>query len=328
VALIVKSFLFIDPSFQDTPTVANDEGTRQFADQIRSPMQKKIAVIMRGTGDEAGKTIIKVIRNDGTEQYEVVVNGDAHHWSVNDYGEVLLHTVQNSTRELVLLTATGEIKWTVDVSGVGINGVALGTSYAIAFLSGGKVRFYSTADGNLVNEVNTGAPNLYGPYLCSHDGYWGVCDGGSYTVMFVSKDGEKHWYYFPDDRGTPHSIDAYASVAGTYRGYIVFRTGEMMEIGDASDRVWIAPSGDCAMLVRDQQIELYSIWKTGHSLMTTTSFAEGQSGCISADLSFYGKYALILHNSNDVCVYDLQNATFKDSLHNPFGSRAVMVCAD
>lgn len=327
-ALKVKSFVFEDPNFHDTPTVENDEGTRQFTDQIRSPMQKRIAVIMKGSETEVGKTIVKVIRDDGTEQYETVVDGDAHHWSVNDYGEVLLHVSHNSTRELKLLTATGEVKWTVDVSGLSIKGVALGTSYAVVFLSGGTARFYSTADGSLASEVDTDRPNFHGPFLCSHDGYWGVCDGHNYATVFVAVDGTWYAYGAPNNRGSPHTTDAYASVVGTKRGYLIFRTGEKVEIGTSDDRVWVAPSGDVAMLIRNEQIELYSIWKGGYSLMTTTSFAAGQSGCISADLSFYGKYALILHNTNDVCVYDLKNETFKDKVHNALGSRAVMACAD
>jgi len=329
VALVVKSFVFEDPSFHDSPTVENDEGTRQFVDQIRSPMQKKIAVIMKGSGAELGKTIVKVIRNDGTEQYEVLVDGDPQHWSVNDYGEVLLHVTENSTEKLKLLSATGEIKWTIDVSGLTVRGIALGTDYAIAFVGDKNVRFYSTADGSLVNEVVTNAIRLRGPFLCSYDGYWGVCNGDTMeeTAVFVSADGS-HVRWGPGERAGPHTTDAYASLVGTAQGYIIFRSGENMELGDSDDRVWVAPSGDYAMLVRNQQIELYSIWKTGYALVSTTPFADGQSGCIWADLSFYGKYALILHNTNDVCVYDLKNATYKDKLHNPLGSRPVIVCAD
>lgn len=327
-ALTLKSFVFEDPSFRDTPEVVNDEGTRQFLDQIRSPMQKKIAVIMAGTGAEAGDTIIKVIRDNGTEQYEIVyVDTEANCWAVNDYGEVVLHALQNSSRVLMFLTATGDIKWVVDLGMVGARGVGSGTSYAILFTLGNVVRFYNTADGSLVREVNTGEM-VYGPCFCSHDGYWGVCGGPDNSVFFLSADGEIHHYDVPDGRGQPHTIDAYASVVGTAKGYLVYRTGEKIEIGTSDDRVWVAPSGDVAMLVRSGQIELYSISKSGYSLLTTTPFADGQSGCISADLSFYGKYALILHNTNDVCVYDLKNATYKDKLYNPLGSRAVMACVD
>ena len=327
-ALIVKSFLFEDSSFRDTPEVVNDEGTRYFCDQIRSPMQKKIAVIMKGTGDEEGKTIVKVIRELGSEQYEVVIDKDAKKWSVNDYGEVLLYTEHNSTKELVLLTASGEIKWTVDASGLDIKGVALGTSYAVVFLGDGKVRFHSTADGSLASEVDTGASPIMGSFFCPHDGYWGVCAGPGFATIFVSKDGEYHNYFIEYGRAQPLTTDAYASVVGSSKGYIIYRTGEQIEIGSSDDRVWVAPSGDVAMLVRSGQIELYSISKSGYTLISTTPFAEGQSGCIWADISFYGKYALILHDTNDLCVYNLEEEAYKDKLHNPLGSRPVMTCAD
>jgi len=333
VALVVKSFVFEDPSFRDTPEVVNDEGTRVFLDQIRSPMQKRIAVIMQGTGGEAGDTIVKVIKEYGSEQYEIVyADTDAHHWAVNDYGEVLLHAIQNSSELLMFLSATGDIEWVADVTGLSVVGVALGTSYAIAFLSNGTVKFYNKADGSLANTVNTGAPHCASPFFCSHDGYWGVCEGGKYagSVLFVSVDGEIHHYY--DDSPAardyrPNNIDAYASVAGGARGYVIYRTGEIVTI-EESKKVWVAPSGDCAMVVSGGQIKLYSITKSGCSLMTTTPFADGQSGCKSADISFYGKYALILHDTDDLCVYDLKNATYKDYLDNPLGSRAVMACAD
>jgi len=326
-ALKVKSFVFEDPNFHDTPTVENEEVAYQFIDQRRSPMQKKIAVIMKSTTSPPG-TRVKVIKEDGTEQYEVDVDGDPNKWAVNDYGEVLLYVTHDSTKELKLLAATGDVKWTVDVSDLSIRGVAVGTSYAIAFISGATLRFYSTANGNLVKEVSTGRPEVYGPYFCSHDGYWAVCDGQDYTTLFVSVDGDVYCYDPPDNRGAPRTTDAYASVVGTAKGYLVFRTGEMVEIGTGDDFVWVAPSGDCAMLIREQKIELYSIWRAGFAKMTETPFAADQTGCISADISFYGKYALILHNTCDVCVYDLKAQEYKDSVHNALCSRAVMVCAD
>jgi len=336
-ALLVKSFVFEDPVFHDTPTVENEEVSMEFLDQIRSPMQNKIAVIMKSTTAPV-KTRVKVIRNDGTEQYEVDVERNPIHWAVNDYGEVLLYGSYESdgstVYELILLAATGDIKWAVDVTGIpNVHGVALGTDHAILFYhptepNRGMAKFYSTANGSLEATVDFGiVGDMRGRYFCSYDGYWGVCYYGGNTT-FVSKDGDVIRHKCGDRVSQPHSADASASVVGITKGCLIFRTGETVEIGSEDDRVWVAPSGDCAMLIREQKIELYSIWPGGYALLTETPFADGQSGCIEADISYYGKYALVLHNTNDVCVYDLKNTTFKDKLHNELASRPVIVCAD
>jgi len=352
--LYVRSYSFSDPNFSDSPVVENDEGTRTFQDQVRSAGQQYIAVIIKEvTGTE--NTVVKVIKKDGTELYEVTINKSAKLWDVNDNGEVLLYTetVSNgsTTRELICIDNTGSVKWSVDLGSTTPNAIEIGTDYA-GIVAGSNVRFYSVADGSEVNAFDTG-------YSITGNGKYQKCYGSAdgftlaypakpasetYGVVFANADGDS-WYYeygytwkFYITGRDIHCgrVSVWRQERGTYKWYfiVIYRTGEKPTI-DTGQNPHDAPPGDCVIspcgewiIWAYNKVSLYYVTTTELKHISDTSYASGQSGEKYIDLSFYGKYALILHDSNTLCVYEVKTQTLKDSLDNPLGTRAVMLCSD
>jgi len=338
--LYVRSYSFSDPSFSDSPVVENDEGTRSFQDQVRSAGQQYIAVIIKEvTGTE--NTVVKVIKKDATELYEIVINKSAKMWDVNDNGEVLLYTetVSNGsvTRELVCIDNTGSVKWTLDLGETIPDAIEIGTQYA-AIITGSNVRFLSVDDGSEVNSFDTGyshsSNGSYQQCYGSADGFTLAYKSGS-RIVFANADGDiwavdtgsTKWMYITGrdincGRVSTRKEDQWG---GRYM-HIIFRTGEKPHIS-ADGEFLISPCGEWAIRAKNK-IWLYYVTSSELKLIGEISYASGQSGQKSIDLSFYGKYALILHDSNTLCVYELKTGVHKDSLDNPLGTRAVMLCSD
>ncbi len=343
--LYVRSYSFSDPNFSDSPVVENDEGTRTFQDQVRSAGQLYIAVIIKEITDTEN-TVVKVIKKDATELYEVVINKSAKLWDVNDNGEVLLYTETTSNgstvRELVCIDNTGSVKWTVDLGGTTPNAIEIGTDYA-GIVVGSNVRFFSVADGSEVKSFDTG-------YSFSGNGSYQQCYGSAdgFTLAYKHQSGNTGHVVFANADGDfwACKISDYISwffitgrdihcgrvsvrrrdTGGEHRMDIVFRTGEKKTI-DGDGEFIISPCGEWAIRAKNK-IWLYYVAISGLKQISETSYASGQSGQKYIDLSFYGKYALILHDSNTLCVYEVKTGAHKDSLDNPLGTRAVMLCSD
>jgi len=360
--LYERSYSFSDPNWSDDPVVENDEGTRTHLGQVRSAGQQYIAVIIQEITDTEN-TIVKVISKDASEKYEVSVNKHAVLWDVNDNGEVLLYAETQSgetlVKELVCLSNTGTVKWTVDLTtelGEGsVGGIEIGTQWA-GIIYGDTVKFYDVSDGSEVKSVSTGinwASNsnggLYQECYGSSDGFTLVYKGSGNKAVFVNKDGDiwaytltfgananrKIWITGRDVNCGRASITTYSwdSTYGKtyYRYHVVYRTGEMpyIQFVNAPMYKWlISPCGEWAILAQGSKIALYYVRTTGLTHISDTDYASGKSGEQSIDLSFYGKYAIILHDSNELYAYQLKDGVVKDSLSNPLQSRAVMVCSD
>jgi len=360
--LYVRSYSYSDPDFSDTPVVENDEGSRTYMHQVRSAGQQYIAVIMRETTDTEN-TVVKVIKKDATELYEVVINKPAKQWDVNDNGEVLLYTETASNgsvvRELICIDNTGSIKWTVDLGDTEVDAVELGTSYA-GIVYGNHARFYSASDGSEVVDVNTGVEfrsnwegGKYQECYGSNDGFTLVYQGAGYKVVFVNADGD-YWVYDVRFRGNycrnmwitgrdtscgkvsvvTQSYLGSSCYPADYRGVlmVIFRTGESPYIdcpsGERVGECIISPCGEWVIRAYNGKIYLYYVTATELKLISETEYHPDRSGEKSADLSFYGKFALILHGDNVLQAYNLKEQAYRDSLDNPLGTRAVMLCSD
>jgi len=364
--LYVRSYSYSDPNFSDTPVVENDEGSRTYMHQVRSAGQQYIAVIIKETtGTE--NTVVKVIKKDGTELYEVVVNKPAKQWDVNDNGEVLLYTetVSNGStvRELVCIDNTGSIKWTVDLGETEVDAVELGTSYA-GIVYGDHVKFFSASDGSEVKEVVVGvefksnwADGAFQECYGSNDGFTLVYKGSGDKVVFVNADGDYWVYNMPSFTPSPfpycknmwitgrdtscgrvsvvYESNENAACNGNWRRYLIvfFRTGECPYISyiDASDIkpvAIISPCGEWVIRPANDKIYLYYVTTTELKSISETDYHPDHTGVKSADLSFYGKFALILHSDNVLYAYNLKEQTYRDSLNNPLGTRTVMLCSD
>jgi len=352
--LYVRSYSFSDPSFSDSPVVENDEGTRTFRDQVRSAGQQYIAVIIKEVTDTEN-TVVKVIKKDATELYETTINKNAKLWDVNDNGEVLLYTetVSNgsTTRELICIDNTGSVKWSVDLGSTTPNAIEIGTDYA-GIVVGSNVRFFSAADGSEVNSFDTGhsitGNGKYQKCYGSADGFTLVYPtkpaSDKNGVVFANADGDV-WYY---EYGNTRQLfitgrDIHCGRVSVWQQWVsyrwifsaLFRTGEKPTI-DTGESPYSAPPGDCVISpcgewiawAYNNKIRLYYVAQSELKEISETSYASGQSGEKYIDLSFYGKYALILHDSNTLCVYELKAQAHKDSLDNPLGTRAVMLCSD
>jgi len=341
--LYVRSYSFSDPDFSDTPVVENDEGTRSFQDQVRSAGQQYIVVIIKEVTDSEN-TVVKVIKKDATELYEVVINKSAKLWDVNDNGEVLLYTETitngSTVRELVCLDNTGSVKWSKNLGDTTPNAIEIGTEYA-GIVVGSEVRFYSTADGSEVKSYDTG-------YSFSGNGGFQQCYGSANGYTLAYKSGE--YVVFADAGGDYTAVHigslGWAHITGrdihcgrvsvqmedsgghAYQK-VVFRTGEQPSVSGNGICV-ISPCGEWLMViwVGIEKVYLYYVTATKLEKISETPFASGEEWCKSIDVSFYGKYGLVLHESNNLCVYELKTGTFKDSLTNPLGTRAVMLCSD
>ena len=355
--LYVRSYSYSDPNFSDTPVVENDEGSRTYMHQVRSAGQQYIAVIIKETtGTE--NTVVKVIKKDGTELYEVVVNKPAKQWDVNDNGEVLLYTETASNgsvvRELICIDNTGSIKWTVDLGDTEVDAVELGTSYA-GIVYGDHVRFFSASDGSEVKDVNTGVEfrsnwegGKYQECYGSNDGFTLVYQGADWKIVFVNADGD-YWVYempflfmYPKNiwiTGRDTSCGRVSVITESYYGgnwgrilLVLFRTGESPRIDLSTNEevgeFVISPCGEWVIRAKGGKIRLYYVTTTELKLISETDYHPDRSGEKSADLSFYGKFALILHDDNVLQAYNLKEQTYRDSLNNPLGTRAVMLCSD
>jgi len=356
--LYVRSYSYSDPNFSDTPVVENDEGSRTYMHQVRSAGQQYIAVIIKETTDTEN-TVVKVIKKDGTELYEVVINKPAKQWDVNDNGEVLLYTETASNgsvvRELICLDNTGNVKWTVDLGDIEVDAVELGTSYA-GIVYGDHVKFYSASDGSEVAEVPVGVEfrsnwenGKYQECYGSNTGFDLVYKGANNKIVFVNADGDYWVYDVPfaqqyDKRfkitGRDTSCGRVSVItearSGDWHWYrmivICFRTGEQPQISIGRDKAVgefvISPCGEWAMNARDGKIYLYYVTATELKLISETDYHPDHSGEKSAELSFYGKFALILHDDDVLVAYNLKEQAYRDTLDNPLGTRAVMLCSD
>ena len=355
--LYERSYSFSDPNWSDNPVVENDEGTRTHLGQVRSAGQQYIAVIIQETTDTEN-TIVKVISKDATELYEVSVNKHAVLWDVNDNGEVLLYTETQSgetlVKELVCLTNTGTVKWTADLTSelgdASVRGIEIGTQWA-GIVYNDIVKFYDVSDGSEVQSIdtninwvsNSGYQGCYG----SNTGFTLVYKGDNYKVVFANKDGD-FWSYTPSFKTSYErefwitgrdvncgrvSLMTKSMVGDTrwYRYTIMWRTGEMVyvEYSSAETPGWlISPCGEWAIKAEGSKIVLYYVKTAALTQISEMNYASGKSGQQSIDLSFYGKYAIVLHDSNELYAYQLKDGVVKDSLSNPLQSRAVMVCSD
>ncbi|RLI08038.1 hypothetical protein DRO24_01925 [Candidatus Bathyarchaeota archaeon] len=359
--LYERSYSFSDPNWSDDPVVENDEGTRTHLGQVRSAGQQYIAVIIQEITDTEN-TVVKVISKDATELYEVTVNKHAVLWDVNDNGEVLLYTETQSgetlVKELVCLSNSGTVKWTVDLTaelGEGsAGGIEIGTEWA-GIVYNDIVKFYDVSDGSEVQSIDTNInwvsnsnDGLYQECYGSNTGFTLVYKGSDYKVVFVNKDGDL-WAYtpsFPYEHGreldiTGRDVDCgivsvrtfsrYGETNPRTRFHVIRRTGEVVYLefsGYLSYKWLISPCSEWAILAQGNKIALYYVKSTGLLHISDIDYASGKSGEQSIDLSFYGKYAIILHDSNELYAYQLKDGVVKDSLSNPLQSRAVMVCSD
>jgi len=357
--LYERSYSFSDPNWSDDPVVENDEGTRTHLGQVRSAGQQYIAVIISEITD-GENTIVKVISKDATEKYEVSVNKHAVLWDVNDNGEVLLYTETQSgetlVKELVCLSNTGTVKWTVDLTselgGASVGGIEIGTEWA-GIVYNDIVKFYDVSDGSEVRSIDTNVnwvSNSHGGLnqecYGSNTGFTLVYKGANDKVVFANKDGDlwiynvpfaygyDKWYYITgrDVNCGKISIESWSRNSGrSYRAIIMWRTGDVVyaDYGDNDVRRFlISPCGEWAIRAANSKITLYYVKKTGLTQIDQIDYASGQSGEQSIDLSFYGKYAIVLHNSNELYAYGLKDGGVKDSVSNPLRSKAVMVCSD
>jgi len=355
--LYVRSYSYSDPNFSDTPVVENDEGSRTYMHQVRSAGQQYIAVIIKETtGTE--NTVVKVIKKDGTELYEVVINKAAKQWDVNDNGEVLLYTetvINGSTvRELICLDNNGNVKWSVDLGETEVDAVELGTSYA-GIVYGDHVKFYSASDGSVVKEVVMGvgfesnwANGKYQECYGSNDGFTLVYRGQDNKLVFVNADGDYWIYDVPFTKeyqrkfwitGRDTSCGRVSLITESYHSpswwrilVVFFRTGESVQISlganEEAGEFVISPCGEWVIRAKGGKIRLYYVTTTELKLISETDYHPDHSGEKSADLSFYGKFALILHGDNVLVAYNLKEQAYRDTLNNPLGTRAVMLCSD
>jgi len=327
--LYVRSYSFSDPNFSDTPVVENDEGTRSFLDQVRSAGQQYIVVLLREVTDTEN-TVVKVIKKDATELYEMVLNKAAKLWDVNDNGEVLLYTETASNgsilRELMCFDNVGNLKWSVDLGSIKADAIEIGTQYA-GIVYGSNVRFFSAEDGSEIRDFNTGKSFThnaeYQPCYGSANGFTLAYRSGNYAV-FANADGD-YWEVYLHETSYLTGRDIHCGRVSTHNGKVVFRTGEV--VGGGNGEHMISPCGEylvCAL----NKLYLYYITAEGLIKVSDMPYADGKTGEKFVDLSFYGKYALVLHENNELCVYDLKTKTFKDCISNPLGTRAVMLCSD
>jgi len=359
--LYERSYSFSDPNFSDDPVVENDEGTRTHLGQVRSAGQQYIAVIIQEITDTEN-TIVKVISKDATEKYEVTVNKHAVLWDVNDNGEVLLYTETQSgetlVKELVCLSNTGTVKWTVDLSselGEGsVGGIEIGTQW-VGIVYNDIVKFYDVSDGSEVKSIDTdeywasnSCGGKYQECYGSNDGFTLVYKSSGNQVVFVNKDGDIWTYTPPFKYGATRSLwitgrdvncgkvslRTYSTqdhTNPTSRYHVMQRTGEAayLEFSGSPGYEWlISPCGEWVILAQNSKIVLYYVKPTELLQIDSIDYASGQSGQQSIDLSFYGKYAIVLHDSNELYAYGLKDGGVKDSVSNPLQSRAVMVCSD
>ena len=359
--LYVRSYSYSDPDFSDTPVVENDEGSRTYMHQVRSAGQQYIAVIMRETTDTEN-TVVKVIKKDGTELYEVVINKPAKQWDVNDNGEVLLYTETASNgsvvRELICLDNTGNVKWSVDLGDIEVDAVELGTSYA-GIVYGDHVKFYSASDGSEVVEIPVGVEfqsnwegGKYQECYGSNTGFDLVYKGGGNKVVFVNADGD-YWIYdvpfhlpycknfWITGRDTScgrvsviTESNNQSHCGGTWKRIllVLFRTGEIARIDlswdEEAGEFVISPCGEWIIRAYNGKIYLYYVTATELKLISETDYHPDHTGEKSAELSFYGKFALILHDDDVLVAYNLKEQAYRDTLDNPLGTRAVMLCSD
>ena len=365
--LYERSYSFSDPNWSDDPVVENDEGTRTHLGQVRSAGQQYIAVIISEETDTEN-TIVKVISKDATEKYEVSVNKHAVLWDVNDNGEVLLYTEtqsgSNLVKELVCLSNTGSVKWTVDLStelgNDSVGGIEIGTEWA-GIVYNDIVKFYDVSDGSEVQTVDTdinwtsnSSGGLYQECYGSNTGYTLVYKGSGEKAVFVNKDGDfwvydigfaashcrSYWITGRDVNCGRVSIlskanySQYCDTSWAFRYYVLWRTGESQYIqidrgtGTITDKWVISPCGEWVIKAAEGKISLYYVKTTGLTHISDLDYASGHSGERSIDLSFYGKYAIVLHESDELYAYQLKDGVVKDNVSNPLRSRAVMVCSD
>ncbi|MCK4329946.1 hypothetical protein KAX02_08900, partial [candidate division WOR-3 bacterium] len=205
--LYERSHSFVDPDFSLLPVVENDEGSRTHLDQIRSVGQIYIAVIISEITDTEN-TVIKLIKKDATEAYEMTLSKPSKLWDVSDSGEVLLYTETQAgaslVKELVCLTIAGAVKWTVDLTieldTDSVDAIEIGTAW-VGIVYGDYVKFYNVGTGVEVKDFHTGIiwvtnrngglnQECYG----SNTGFNLVYKGTGSKVVFVNKDGD-FWEY-------------------------------------------------------------------------------------------------------------------------------------
>ena len=359
--LYERSHSFTDPDFSLLPVVENDEGSRSHLDQVRSVGQTHIAVIISEITDTEN-TVVKVIKKDGTELFEVVISKTSKLWDVNDNGEVLLYTETQAgavlVKELTCLTIAGAVKWSVDLSTElgedSVQAIELGTAWA-AIVYGDYVKFYDGGTGVEVKDFHTGInwvtnwngglnQECYG----SNTGFNLVYKGTGDKVVFANKDGD-FWLYdvtyrAPESRSFwvtgrdigcgRVSIESESAHMGHFHrdASVMWRTGEVVGIYLSSDvsiaRFLISPCGEWAMRALDNKIIEYYVTLSEMIETGETTYVVDKVGQRSIDLSFYGKYGIVLHEDDELWAYQLKDKVSKDHLDNPLRSRTVVVCSD
>lgn len=364
--LYERSHSFVDPDFSLLPVVENDEGSRSHLDQVRSVGQTHIAVIISDITDTEN-TVVKVIKKDATELFEVVISKSSKLWDVNDNGEVLLYTETQIgatlTKELICLTIAGAVKWSVDLTAEleenSVQAIEIGTSWA-AIVYGDYVKFYDGGTGVEVKDFHTGTNwvtnwngSLNQECYGSNTGFNLVYKGTGDKVVFANKDGD-FWIYsviynsiycnnfwitgrdiscgrISIENRSYNGVSCVVTVDGVFAIQILWRTGELVALSithQEIERFLISPCGEWAMRASNNKIEEYYITLSEMIKTGETDYGLGKIGQQSIDLSFYGKYGVVLHEDDELWAYQLKDKVSKDHLDNPLRSRTVIVCSD
>ncbi|RLI48430.1 MAG: hypothetical protein DRP09_21455 [Candidatus Thorarchaeota archaeon] len=354
--LYVKGYYFNGANF--SLVYNQNEGERIYLDQIRSPSQSYAAVFLRESTD-TDNTVIHLFRNDGTQVYRLAVGEPAKQWAVSDAGEVLIYTEVPSGDEVEKIircyNSAGSEKWHVTLTGILDNqtvaAVGIGTEYASVVYSD-TVRFYDVDTGTNTKIVQpaqiTGreAPPFYNMRYSSSGRWIAYVYPGyhSLTITFVKSDGT----YFQRTRNLDIqpsnrcilSADAACSrvlitgrdgVHNSWRPTLFYRdTSTYISFdywagGEGSPRGQaISPCG--SWLTKDST--LYQIKADGIEEFKSIAWASGESGCWDCDLSYYGRYLLVRHDSGKVWAYDFEDEIELDYVENPLKSKVIILCAD
>ncbi|MCK4328211.1 hypothetical protein KAX02_00055, partial [candidate division WOR-3 bacterium] len=94
------------------------------------------------------------------------------------------------------------------------------------------------------------------------------------------------------------------------------------------ERFLISPCGEWAIRALNNKIIEYYVTLSEMIKMGETTYVIDKVGQRSIDLSFYGKYGMVLHEDDELWAYQLKDKVSKDHLDNPLRSRTVMLCSD
>jgi len=356
--LYVKGYYFNGANF--SLVYNQNEGERIYLDQIRSPSQSYAAVFLRESTD-TDNTVIHLFRNDGTQVYRLAVGEPAKQWAVSDAGEVLIYTevpTDEDEKEKIIrcYNSAGSQKWSVTLTGIlgnqTVSAVGIGTDYASVVYSD-TIRFYDVDTGENTKIIQTGkdigGSQVAGFYNMrySSTGHWIVYlhhTSNGIEVLFVNSDGS--WYAWKREDSGLHgkscrtilSADAACSkVIATFRystqswrHTLFFRETGRVATFDYSETTSlpraqsISPCGSWL----NKESTLYQIKADGVEEYKSIAWASGESGCKDCDLSYYGRYLLVRHDSGKVWAYDFEDGIELDYVENPLKSKVIILCAD